>query len=493
MSERDPFGLVGKTIDGKYLTERVVGEGGFGVVYAAQHLVLKQRVAVKVLKPQGGTVAEQNALTDAFLREARVLFTLSHKAIVRFYEVGTVTVGLNSVPYVVLELLDGHTLEDEIVRRTKARGPHFTREEIGQIFLPVLEALALAHDAGVVHRDLKPANIMLVRGSTPGFAPKILDFGTARAGPLHASTTQVAFTPRYAAPEQWDATYGATGAWTDVFALGATLYEAMTLGVALPGDGIGQIMRSSLTFRERVDVARARPDLPAPFGPLLARSVAASPTERFASATVMRSALVDALHATAAPAAAPPPPPVYAPPPGTTGPRPPPPYTTQGAAAARVSLTGTGHHPAGRRRLLPDAWAPYTIGIATLLIGLFVAVSYQSCVGSCNGCIDGLSSVEPPTTPQHPNPVGSAAKVSATQVSNPALGARIKVDELKPCFAGKPATTVRVTLKRTDGDLSAECAPSGTMCSCAAQIAEQWAMPELKDGQTLSFSVVATP
>ncbi len=94
MSAKDPFGLVGATIDGKYAILRVVGEGGFGVVYAARHQVLGSEVAVKVLKPQGGTVAEQTQLTDAFLREARVLFALSHRAIVRFYEVGTVQVGV---------------------------------------------------------------------------------------------------------------------------------------------------------------------------------------------------------------------------------------------------------------------------------------------------------------------------------------------------------------------------------------------------------------
>ena len=279
MSAKDPFGLVGATIEGKYALLRVVGEGGFGVVYAARHQVLGSEVAVKVLKPQGGTVAEQQQLTDAFLREARVLFTLSHRAIVRFYEAGTVQVGVNALPYVVLELLQGHTLEDEIQRRIQARA-HFGKDEIERIFGPVLEALTLAHEAGIVHRDLKPANIMLVRGEGGALAPKILDFGTARAGPMHASTTQVAFTPRYAAPEQWDPTYGVTGAWTDVFALGATLYEVCTLAAALPGDGVGQIMRSSLTFRERLDVTRVRPDLPPAFGPMLARSVAAQPTER---------------------------------------------------------------------------------------------------------------------------------------------------------------------------------------------------------------------
>ncbi len=103
MSAKDPFGLVGATIDGKYAILRVVGEGGFG--------------------------AEQTQLTDAFLREARVLFALSHRAIVRFYEVGTVQVGVNVLPYVVLELLQGHTLEDEIQRRIQSR-THFGKDEI---------------------------------------------------------------------------------------------------------------------------------------------------------------------------------------------------------------------------------------------------------------------------------------------------------------------------------------------------------------------------
>ena len=214
--------MVGTAIAGKYRVDRMIGEGGFGVVYAGFHQVVGNAVAIKLMKPMGGP-DDRARSADAFLREARVLFDLAHPAIVRLYDVGVTPTRLGEVPYVVLELIAGTSLAEEVRRRQRAEAPPFSAHEVFAIFDSVLDGLAVAHARGVVHRDLKPSNVMLTRGASGAVTAKILDFGTARAGAPAASGVPASFTPLYAAPEQWDARFGPTGAATDVFAVGVVL------------------------------------------------------------------------------------------------------------------------------------------------------------------------------------------------------------------------------------------------------------------------------
>jgi serine/threonine protein kinase len=285
VSPQDPFNLGGRVLDGKYRLDRVIGEGGFGVVYAGRQLALDQPVAIKVLKPQ-----KAGADVASFMREAKVLFQLSHPGIVRLYDVGNVHTHLGESPYVVLEHLAGRTLDEEIERRGRERRP-FTTEELVRLADGLLEALAFAHQRGVVHRDIKPANVMIVDGPA-GLVPKILDFGLARGDvtTMHTSAG-VALTPRYAAPEQWSATYGAVGTRTDLFALGLVLEEAATLAPALEGETIPDVVASSTSPTRRSRVAERRPDLPPVFAEIVARATRVSPEERFPSADTMRDAL----------------------------------------------------------------------------------------------------------------------------------------------------------------------------------------------------------
>jgi serine/threonine-protein kinase len=292
MGPVDPFGLVGRTLGEKYRVERLLGEGGFGVVYAGWHLMLSRPVAIKCLKPITGTGRDEEAATQMFLREAHVLFALTHPAIVRLYDAGAVVAGGRSVPYFVLEMIEGITLAEEISRRAKLGTP-FTGYELRSIFEPVLDALAFAHERGVAHRDLKPANIMLGRGPSGAPVAKVLDFGLARMGVGAPSGITPAFTPRYAAPEQWDTTLGSTGPHTDVFALGLTLAEACTLSPAIAGDSATQLMRQVLDPSRRLSIARQRPDLPAGLDAMLARSSMMRPADRFPNAREM----VAAFHA----------------------------------------------------------------------------------------------------------------------------------------------------------------------------------------------------
>src|SRR5690606_31820678 len=131
--------------------------------YAGTHLVLGLPVAIKCLKTGN---------PDAFLREARILFTLSHPSIVRLFDAGVIAE--LGIPYAALELLSGRTLAEDIAERAPTRR-HYGREEIAAIFGAILEGVGFAHERGVIHRDIKPANIMLVE-SGGKVAPKVLDF-----------------------------------------------------------------------------------------------------------------------------------------------------------------------------------------------------------------------------------------------------------------------------------------------------------------------------
>jgi eukaryotic-like serine/threonine-protein kinase len=272
----DPFALVGKVIADKFRVERVLGEGGFGVVYAGTHLVLGLPVAIKCLK--SGDPA-------AFLREARILFTLSHPAIVRLFDAGVVDE--RKIPYAALELLTGPTLLDDIQARAPMRR-QYGREEIATIFGAILEGVAFAHEHGIIHRDLKPSNVMLVTDGGK-LLPKVLDFGTARDAVAAIETSNASlgsgFTPLYAAPEQWDRGRGALSPRTDVYALGVTLAEMCLLEHPFPAPkSLTAILHDTLDESRRPRIALARPDLPAELETVILRALRVRPEERHANA-----------------------------------------------------------------------------------------------------------------------------------------------------------------------------------------------------------------
>ncbi len=286
----DPLGMAGVVLVEKFRVERLLGEGGHGVVYAGTHLLLNAPIAVKFLKVESGA-AEQ------FVREARILFSLSHPAIVRMYDVGELARGNTRMPWVVLELLSGPTLEAELSnRRTQRR--HFTAAELRAIFIPVLEGLAFAHARGVTHRDIKPANILLSRASPGREEPKILDFGTARsaAAAFQATAGSTGFTPLYAAPEQWDSSIAPTSPATDVYSVALTMLECATLERAFgAADGVGALLRAVMSGAGRPHLMSKRPDLPPALHEVLDRAMGVYPTARFRDAGELRAAVEQAL------------------------------------------------------------------------------------------------------------------------------------------------------------------------------------------------------
>jgi serine/threonine-protein kinase len=299
LNARDPFQLIGTTIAGKYRVDRVLGEGGCGIVYAGLHVVVGAPVAIKCLKPVSGDRTAEARMTEAFLREAKLLFALTHPGIVRLYDVGALE-GANPVPWVVLELIDGPTLEAELARRA-SESRHFTAHELLQLFDPVLDAVAFAHDNAVAHRDLKPSNVMLPRTPTGALQPKVLDFGIARRiGEQRQTIGVTAFTPRYAAPEQWDGSLGTTGPASDVFALGLMLAEACTLRPALPGESAASLVAAVMDPNRRIVVVTQRPDLPPEIDRIVARATSVRIGDRFQHARELQIAFRTALGASPA-------------------------------------------------------------------------------------------------------------------------------------------------------------------------------------------------
>lgn len=365
MTPRDLFGLVGKVIADKLRVERVLGEGGYGVVYAGTHLLLGVSVAIKCLKPVGHAPEEKLAAIEAFLRESRILFGLSHPAIVRLYDAGVVADA--GVPYAVLELLGGITLADDIAARAPTRR-HYGREELVAVFGTILEGVAFAHERGIVHRDLKPTNLMLVAEGSR-VQPKVLDFGTARAtvdvAPAGGSLP-AGFTPLYAAPEQWDRARAPVGPPTDVYALGLTLAEMCLLRYPYDANlGMGAILRDTLDEKARPRIADERPDLPSAIEEVVLRALRVRPEERFADAREMRAAFRAAMKTSpaTAPLARP-----LAPTPLPPAPAPIPPTTALPVAADAAPP---------RASALPWVLAATFLGIAIVAVAGGLLASYR--------------------------------------------------------------------------------------------------------------------
>ena len=224
----DPFQIVGTLQAQAYRVERVVAEGGFGVVYRAQHEAFRAPVALKCLKVPPGLVDEQReAFLEKFREEAELLFRLSAniQEVVRPLHFGVLESAVFA-PFLALEWLEGQTLDDLVTERALRAAPPLSLPELVELLAPLARALSDAHHfpgpdgaIAVIHRDLKPENVFLV-GPTSKPRPKILDFGIARVrsasnaivGRLTTQDAMQAFSPGYAAPEQWDSlSFGAPG------------------------------------------------------------------------------------------------------------------------------------------------------------------------------------------------------------------------------------------------------------------------------------------
>jgi formylglycine-generating enzyme required for sulfatase activity/serine/threonine protein kinase len=299
MTLPDTLELIGTTLADKYAMESVVGEGGFAVVYKATHLLWKRPVAVKVFKALGDVGTEHRGkLLDEFIREGALLADLSERsaAIVQARDVGMLaTKKGEQVPYMVLEWLEGATLESIITAEKESGAPARTVGETVRLLEPAAEALALAHVKGIAHRDVKPPNIFVLGDPrSPSATVKILDFGIAKvvqdvqkmAGAFAKTSGQItSFTPAYGAPEQFSRAHGATGPWTDVFALALVCVEVLTQRDPLDGDDFMQLAYASSNPALRpTPRARGAATVSDAVEAVFVRALAVKPQERYASA-----------------------------------------------------------------------------------------------------------------------------------------------------------------------------------------------------------------
>jgi serine/threonine-protein kinase len=249
-----------------------LGRGGMGVVYKARQLGLKRLVALKMILAAEHAGPQQRA---RFRTEAEAVARCQHPNIVQIHDIGE----HQGRPYFSLELVEGGSLEKRLVAHS------FTAHQAARLIETLARAVQVAHRRGIVHRDLKPANILL----TAEGEPKIADFGLAKCLEGDAGRTQsgaVLGTPSYMAPEQAEGKVRKIGPATDVYALGAILYELLTGRPPFRGESILAILELVRT-QDPVPPSRLQPNTPRDLETICLRCLQKDPAKRYASAELL--------------------------------------------------------------------------------------------------------------------------------------------------------------------------------------------------------------
>jgi serine/threonine protein kinase len=298
--EDDPSSIVGTVLDGQYQIESMLGKGGMGAVYLARHILLGDRVAIKILPPEVRTNAEW---LRRFRREGQAARRFRHPNAVTVYDLRTATDG---TIYMVMEYVEGQTLSQEM----KARGP-MTPAEAFEILEPIMSVLNTAHAMGVVHRDLKPENIMIGKSSTSEPVMKLLDLGIAKmreiaggdGGGATALTMagQVLGTPHYMSPEQWgelpsDGDSEIDGR-ADIYSLGLVFYEMIVGKRPYSGLTLHELRREHISFVPP-PLHEVVPGVSRFFSEVIARATAKDRGDRQATAGDLATALRGAIDLT---------------------------------------------------------------------------------------------------------------------------------------------------------------------------------------------------
>ncbi len=343
---KDGAELLGKTLAGRYIVESIIGKGGMGTVLRVRHASLGRRFALKVLRRE---IVVDPASVERFLQEAKIMASIRHPNLVEVTDFGELTrqdlpaLGNLKQPFFVMELLEGETLADLL-----RRGGPLDARTAAVLFERVADALAVAHDKGVVHRDLKPDNIFLVP-SPAGPVPKVLDFGVAKlVGASKLTRAGIVFgTPYYMAPEQ--ATGQAVDGKTDQYSLGVVMYEALSGAVPFEGDThMGVMTKHAFVAPEPLLAVVREPQRLGAIAPVVMRCLEKRPEARFPSARELGQALFAiggaTLQSTPTPSAA------------ATSPH----ALTTGAARAVVA---------------PEAEAPATAGLRPWMVAVAACLS----------------------------------------------------------------------------------------------------------------------
>ncbi|MBL8608397.1 MAG: serine/threonine protein kinase [Myxococcales bacterium] len=391
-----PLPQPGEVVAGKYRLTRVIGVGGMGRVMEAVHTRLEQRVAIKFLHPD---LAANERAVARFEREGHAAARLLGPHVARTFDVGVTERGL---PYMVMELLDGHDLQKELVRR-----PTIPVGELMHWMVQICEAIREAHAEGIVHRDLKPQNVFIAR-TFGGPTIKVLDFGISKileAEGVSETTTQAALgTPRFMSPEQIKGARD-VDARADVWALGVLAYFLLTRKYPFDGDSIGTLA-VAIVMNEPKPIQERAPDLPAPLAEAI---MAALVKDREA-----RAPNVEWLLARIAP---------YA-----EAPEPAPPSTPSPARAEAVTVEGSSSPAASARGWLIGALVVSALGV--LAIGAWAFADRRSsaerpaapsssalATGSAAALVR-VESIGGPTPTAEPTASGSAAPAVAASAAH---------------------------------------------------------------------------
>jgi serine/threonine-protein kinase len=281
------LGRPGDVLVGKYVLERVLGQGAMGEVWQAQNAVVGRAVAIKLLRAEH---TADPAIVTRFLREARAANLVRHAHVVDVLDVGQ---DANGRPFLVQELLEGRDLGAHLRRI----GHGLPTDAAMEILLPIVEAVAFAHGRGVVHRDIKPENVFLAE--TPGgTVPKLLDFGISQVdaeGAARMTATGVALgTPAYMSPEQIKG-MRYVDVRTDVWALGLLIHEVLSGELPFRAETVADHFVQIATATP-TPLAVAAPHAPSALGRIVAKCLRRLPSERYPDA----ASLLQDLRAVAA-------------------------------------------------------------------------------------------------------------------------------------------------------------------------------------------------
>ena len=272
---RDPYKLVGAKLE-RYEIQELIGIGGMGAVYRAQHEITKAQVAIKVLRPDL-TISNEEGV-GFFFEEATKTVSLQHPMIVKVLSADYTPDGS---AYMVMEWLDGRTLEQEM----KEQGV-FPLQRLIDLLEQIAEAVAYAHRKRIIHRDLKPSNIMLVREESGEESIRVLDFGIAKVLSTTigiGTNTRVAGTSYYISPEQTIA-HSPIDQSADIYSLGVILYQMLTGQVPFEADTEGQVMDMHRSILPR-PLREIRPDIPRAIEDVVLKALSKRPLDRFPTAT----------------------------------------------------------------------------------------------------------------------------------------------------------------------------------------------------------------
>ncbi|WP_437539149.1 serine/threonine-protein kinase [Sorangium sp. So ce726] len=273
----------GDVLLGKYRVESVLGRGAMGLVVAARHLALDERVAIKVLLPK---YVRDPEILQRFLREGRAAVRVRSQHVVRVADVGTLESG---APYMVMDHLEGRDLAAVLAESGRLAVPVAI-----ELVLQVCEALAEAHAQGIVHRDVKPSNLFVTRNADGSPCVKVLDFGISKMTHAedHALTRVggVLGSPLYMSPEQLRSSSDVDGR-ADIYSLGVVLFELLTGRTPFFAQELAQLVYL-VTQGEPQRPRALRPDLPEPLEQVILAAIARDRDRRFPTVADLALALV---------------------------------------------------------------------------------------------------------------------------------------------------------------------------------------------------------